>query len=77
MALFGKQGYIKIAAILKAAHREFEDVVGSPDAIEDLTIRLADLFERDSQAFDRQRFYREVGIETIPMREEQRYETAN
>lgn len=68
MALTSKHGYTQIAAALKEVldgykHSTYLAHVHGVHTIRDVAVRLANLFARDSRAFDRQRFYKDIGIE--------------
>ncbi len=73
MAMLNASGYTKIAGVLREAPNSQMPgacVDGWKKGVENVTVHLADLFERDSKNFDRQRFYDTVGI-SIPMEEDQ------
>lgn len=76
MAMLNAGGYTKIAGVLKRLydddepHPDTDDTLLDEDTLDLVTVKLADLFERDSQNFDRQRFYNDAGM-SIPMEEDQ------
>jgi len=69
MARYSKRAYTEIAEGLKELYDTYDELGVAPGR-EAVTAFLANLFERDNREFDRERFYKAVGIESIPMEEE-------
>jgi hypothetical protein len=56
--------YVAVAAHLAASRYTWKNALGSASVLNDVTARLADVFEADNPSFDRRRFYVAAGYWT-------------